>query len=235
MTTIVFLSLLTTQMFNADLQIQGSWMNKTDIGDTHVLLFSGSFYSHTIYKTNGGAFVMTKGGKWTSTGNKIKLELEFHTEDSSQVGLFESLSAKLNRKGLKLKGPNLPKGSWEQLDTGINTDLTNPWLFSGRKRNGELSRRDTNRPRKTMKILTGTRFQWIAYNTATKQFFGTGGGTYTAEHGKYTENIEFFSRDNNRVGASLQFNYEMIDGEWHHSGKSSKGDPMYEIWAKRQK
>ena len=27
--------------------------------------------------------------------------------------------------------------------------------------------------------------------------------------GKYTENIEFFSRDNNRVGASLSFDYEI--------------------------
>ena len=43
-----------------------------------------------------------------------------------------------------------------------------------------------------MKILTGSRFQWIAYNTETKQFFGTGGGSYTAKNGVYTENIEFF-------------------------------------------
>jgi hypothetical protein len=57
-----------------------------------------------------------------------------------------------------------------------------------------------------------------------------GGGTYTAKDGKYIENITFFSRDDSRVGASLDFNYEVIDGEWHHSGLSSKGDPIYEIW-----
>ena len=106
--------------------------------------------------------------------------------------------------------------------------------MSGRKRDGEIQQRDTNRPRKTMKILSGTRFQWIAYNIETKQFMGTGGGTYTTIDGVYTENIEFFSRDNSRVGASLPFNFELQEGKWHHSGNSSKGAPIYEIWSQRE-
>jgi hypothetical protein len=85
-----------------------------------------------------------------------------------------------------------------------------------------------------MKILSGTRFQWIAYNTETKEFKGTGGGTYTTHDGEYTENIKFFSRDDTRVGASLKFNYELVDGHWHHSGLSSKGQPIHEIWSVRE-
>jgi hypothetical protein len=86
-----------------------------------------------------------------------------------------------------------------------------------------------------MKILSGTRFQWIAYNVDTKEFFGTGGGTYTTSGGKYTESIDFFSRDNSRVGARLEFDFILDDGDWHHSGKSSKGDPIDEVWSKREK
>ena len=85
-------------------------------------------------------------------------------------------------------------------------------------------------PRKTLKVLSDGRFQWIAFNTETKEFSGTGGGTYTAENGKYTENIDFFSRDSSRVGASLSFNFETKDGKWLHSGKSSTGKPIYEVW-----
>ena len=88
-------------------------------------------------------------------------------------------------------------------------------------------------PRKTMKILSGTKFQWIAYNTETGDFSGTGGGTYTTEGGKYTENIDFFSRDNTRVGASLKFDYELKEKKWHHRGLSSEGSPIYEIWSLR--
>jgi hypothetical protein len=90
--------------------------------------------------------------------------------------------------------------------------------------------------RRTMKILSGTRFQWIAYNVETKQFFGTGGGTYSTVDGKYTENIDFFSRDQSRVGMSLEFTFAIDDeGGWRHSGKSSKGDTIDEIWTQREK
>lgn len=57
------------------------------------------------------------------------------------------------------------------------------------------------------------------------------GGTYSAVKGIYTENITFFSRDNSRVGAELSFEFAVKNGDWHHSGKSSKGDPIYEIWS----
>ena len=85
-----------------------------------------------------------------------------------------------------------------------------------------------------MKILSGSRFQWIAYNTETKQFIATGGGNYTTINGKYTEHIEFFSRDVGRVGASLEFDFDLKEGDWHHSSFSSKGDPLYEVWSKRK-
>ncbi len=234
MSTLLFLSFLTLQSFTLDIQLEGSWVNTTRNGETHVLLFSGPYFTHTTYQTKDGAFIMTKGGMWELSGDELSFTYEFHTVDSTLVGQTESQEFAASNSTFKLKGGCRPRGKWHALDKMAKTDLSSAWLFSGRKRDGEISRRDTDRPRKTMKILTGNRFQWIAYNTATKQFFGTGGGTYTANNGVYTENIEFFSRDDSRVGASLQFNYEMIDGEWHHSGKSSKGDPMYEIWSRRK-
>jgi hypothetical protein len=98
---------------------------------------------------------------------------------------------------------------------------------------GQLSTR-TPGVRRTMKILSGTRFQWVAYNVETKEFSGTGGGTYTTENGKYTEHILFFSRDNTRVGTSLQFDFSLEEGKWHHKGLSSKGEYIHEIWTKRE-
>lgn len=85
--------------------------------------------------------------------------------------------------------------------------------------------------RRTIKILSGGRFQWVAFNSATGDFSGTGGGTYSAVNGIYTENITFFSRDNSRVGAELSFEFGSKKRRLQHSGKSSKGDPIYEIWS----
>ncbi len=194
----------------------------------HTLIFTGGYFSEAIFEKSNGKFLATKGGSYTSDGENLNLTYEYASNDSGIVG-------KTKIEPYTLNGENLALGklNWTKIDNGTPGDLFGAWLISGRKRDGEIQMRDTSGPRKTMKILSGTRFQWIAYNTETKQFMGTGGGTYTTINGKYTENIGFFSRDDSRVGASLQFNYEVKDGDWHHSGLSSKGDPIYEVWSKR--
>jgi hypothetical protein len=126
------------------------------------------------------------------------------------------------------------KKEWKQLDNGQPGALYGAYFFSGRMGDDGQISSYTPGARRTLKILSGTRFQWVAYNMETKQFSGTGGGSYTTTDGKYTENIEFFSRDNSRVGASLAFNYELIDGKWHHSGKNSRGEDLYEVWSRAQ-
>lgn len=215
--------------------IMGGWSQQVETvrgKEQHILLFSNQYFSWTVYFADTGAFVSTKGGSWSLENNKLTLNYEFNTDDTSTVGTTEMIKVALKNNTLELKGQ---LAAWQSIDQGKSTPINGSWLISGRKRNGELRKTNTDRPRKTMKILTGSRFQWIAYNVETKAFSGTGGGSYTAENGKYTENIEFFSRDNSRVGASLQFDFEVKDGDWIHSGKSSKGTPLYEIWSKRVK
>ncbi|UOY09172.1 membrane or secreted protein [Muricauda sp. SCSIO 64092] len=196
----------------------------------NVVIFTEGHQVATFYETETGAFVGTNGGSWSLDGNQMTETIEFDTKTPERVGNTVTFEIEWDNDELRIKDVDLV---WKRLDNGTPGDLAGAWLISGRMRNGELQKRDTNRPRKTMKILSGTHFQWIAYNTETKEFMGTGGGTYTTVDGKYTENIEFFSRDNTRVGASLQFDFEIKDGDWHHSGLSSKGQPIYEIWTQR--
>ena len=217
--------------------LAGAWERSTVVdGDpvTQVLLFAGDYFSWTEYRSADGDFHFTKGGHWSADGGQLVFTYEFHTAGAAQVGAEALLSFELDRQKLRLVLPGGASTEWSRLDSGTTTPLSGAWLFAGRRRDGELQRRSTDGPRKTMKLLTGNRFQWIAYNTATKQFFGTGGGTYTADDGRYVETIGFFSRDKSRVGAVLSFDFEVQDGEWHHSGFSSQGDPMYELWAPRK-
>jgi hypothetical protein len=60
------------------------------------------------------------------------------------------------------------------------------------------------------------------------------GGTYTTENGKYVEDIDFFSAT--IAGRhEPEFDFSLEDGHWHHKGLSSKGDPINEIWTKRER
>ena len=213
-------------------QLNGAWefveTNDQGIQVKHVLTFAGSFFTEATFTNDSGKFLSTKGGSLQMDNNNLEFRYEFNTEDQDMVGSVLPISFELNDGKLQIQNT-----VWSKIDDGSPGDLAGAWLISGRQRDGEIVKRDTSGPRKTMKILSGTRFQWIAYNTATKEFMGTGGGTYTTVNGKYAENIGFFSRDDSRVGASLEFNYELKDGDWHHSGLSSKGQPIYEVWSKR--
>ncbi|WP_158976226.1 membrane or secreted protein [Cellulophaga sp. L1A9] len=196
-----------------------------------VVIFSNGYQVLTNYNAKTGAFIDCNGGTWHLDQETITEEVEFDSQRPTRIGTEVSFKVSITNTTLtKLEG-NI---QFTKIDDGTPGALQGAWLMSGRIKNGETQERDTTLPRKTMKILSGTRFQWIAYNTATKQFMGTGGGSYTTVDGKYTENIEFFSKDNSRVGASLNFDYKLMNGDWHHSGKSSKGDPIYEIWSLRK-
>ena len=210
------------------------WSEKDELGRTQraIVIFSAQYQSAAWYDSESGAFIATNGGKWTREGNRVTEVPEFDTRNAEET-VGRPISFEIEWDGedrMRIVG----RDTWaSRLDSGQTGELAGAWLISGRLRDGVIKERETDRPRKTMKILSGTRFQWIAYNTETKQFMGTGGGTYTTVDGKYTENIEFFSRDDSRVGAELIFDFEIKEGKWHHAGKNSRGEPMYEVWSTR--
>ncbi len=201
-------------------------------GLTGILSCSAGYWSLTFFSIEKKSFEVTTGGTYTLEGNALTMTTEFHSRDTSQVGGIWNTDADFSTKGqLSLTGEigeELIRQTFTRIDAGEKA-LAGAWQMRARERNGEMQERRPG-PRKTVKLLTGTRFQWIAMNTETKQFSGTGGGTYTFEDGIYTEHIEFFSRDSSRVGMSLPFDGRVEEDDWHHSGKSSKGDPIYEIW-----
>ncbi len=203
---------------------RGSWES-----ENAVIIFSGDYFSYAEFNTDSKTFKGTYGGKWSYENGSFALFLEYNTYEKALAGQKVNKNLKYDKSKLFIDDIE-----FKRLDNGQPGKLEGAWLFSGRKRDGEIQTRDTDQPRKTMKILSGTRFRWIAYNVETGAFSGTGGGTYTTENGHYTEHIDFFSRDNSRVGASLTFNYEVIDGIWNHSGLNSRGEPLYEFWSLRE-
>ncbi|MAD96860.1 MAG: membrane or secreted protein [Flavobacteriaceae bacterium] len=229
--THLFILILSSSSFAQSLV--GAWESfeeKNNKTIRSVLIVSDEFQVLTKFDKETGAFIETNGGSWKLKDGLMTEVVEFHTSDTSAIGKSFSFKIKLSQNKIEIPASG---AVFTRIDDAKPGALQGAWLMSGRVRNGKTQLRNTDRPRKTMKILSGTRFQWIAYNIATKEFKGTGGGTYTTIDGKYTEQIEFFSRDNNKVGLKLPFDFELVEGKWHHKGFSSKGAAMHEIWSKR--
>lgn len=215
--------------------IIGAWetFSNSENGDRlrSVVILADGYQVISTYNAATGKFIRSNGGTWKLEGDVMTEKVEFDTDKPERVGTEVSFKVIITDNEIEIVDGTM---KLKRIDNGLPGKLQGAWLMSGRIRDGKTQLRDTSRPRKTMKILSGTRFQWIAYNTETKQFMGTGGGTYTTENGEYTENIDFFSRDDSKAGLSLKFNYELIDGKWHHTGLSSKGSPIHEIWSIRE-
>lgn len=218
--------------------IEGAWKmthqnGKAMMDKEYIKIYQDGYFAFGAKEIGTNKFEGAGGGEFLVNGNVYQEILDFFTFKPEAVGETTVFNLDMGDNKMvisaEIQGQTLVE-IWERVSEKKD-DLTANWVITGRKRDGEISR-STPGDRRTVKILSGGRFQWIAFNSGTKEFMGTGGGTYSAENGKYLENIEFFSRDDSRVGASLGFDYELVDGEWHHSGSSSTGNPIYEIWTK---
>lgn len=226
---ILFLFLLSSvTAYSQDLT--GAWQSGPD-ENRSVMIVAGKFFSVAVYNVKDKTYTGTYGGTWRLEKGQFVETQEFNTLKPELIGTEQRTSIKIQKDKLSFKDG----AEFLRIDNGTPGSLAGAWLITGRMGDDGTIQKRTPGARKTMKILSGTHFQWIAYNNETKEFFGTGGGTYTTVDGKYTETIEVFSRDNSRVGAKLEFDFSLIEGDWSHRGKSSKGDPIDEIWSKRDK
>lgn len=234
-----------TQAVMQAAELEGAWRlssstgqkKKATQGATAIKIMEDGYFSVAFYDKAGKEFLGTYGGTYSVKDGKLTERYEFNTFDSTVVGTaatgtYTLRDGNMQVKGLKNAGaPN----TWEKVQEGTTgSPLAGAWRISARlDRDGQMSPMRPG-PRKTIKMLSGNRFQWIAFNSETAGFFGTGGGTYTVENGKYTENIEFFSRDSSRVGQQLTFDYDIKNGDWHHSGLSSTGNRVSEVWQRQR-
>ena len=210
-------------------ELTGAWMHQEN-NQQQLLQFIDGYHTHTIYSKEEKKFIETRGGPYSITNRVFTLTIEFDTTNQDQIGrtaaysfLIKDNELTIHRNGQEIIHKKIDNGS---------APLSGAWHITSQMREGIIVPIHRTGTRKTVKVLSATRFQWTAIDPGNKEFFGTGGGTYQFENGKYTEQIDFFSKDSNRVGASLSFEGKLENGDWHHSGTSTKGEKIYEIWSK---
>lgn len=182
----------------------------------HRILMDDTYLIETVYHQEDGAFAFTRGGFYQKTEDSIDVAFEFNSNFAQD----------------SLKNIAYSQKEWTKVSK-TDQALEGKWLMAGRVKPEGEQRRDLTRSRKTMKLLLDGYFQWTAFDTASMRFMGSGGGTYTAQDGNYVETLQYFSRDNSKVGKVLPFEFTQKEDDWYHKGFNSKGGPMHEIWHKR--
>ncbi|MCF3109329.1 hypothetical protein LL912_11105 [Niabella sp. CC-SYL272] len=208
--------------------VTGSW-KYTKGNESWIFMAADQYCMVTHYDASGKKFFKTFGGFQHVEQGVLRLHYRFHSDDKSKTGSTGTFvwNAKNGYIESDLSGE---LGKWMPAGKA-GSAMAGVWRITKRKEGNDL-RAIQLAPRRTLKLLTDDRFQWAAINTETGEFSGTGGGTYAFRNGVYTETITFFSRDSSRVGMTLQFKDHLEEGHWIHTGLSSKGDPIYEVWSK---
>jgi hypothetical protein len=235
---IIGLVVLLSSVVSSAQGVNGAWkllnQNGKPFPDECIKIYSDGYFMFATYTANG-AFVKAGGGTYNTQGKEYIEVLDFYTSDSTSVRkpMTYSLSRKNDEIVLSSTEGEVTQETWKKIDDASSA-LSGTWRFGARVNDEGVAgpRREPNSPRQTMKILSGNFFQWAAFNYETKQFSGTGGGTYKLEGNQYTETIRFFSRDNTRVWKSLTFECKLDGTDWYHKGKGTTGNPVSEVWEK---
>jgi len=120
---------------------------------------------------------------------------------------------------LTVFGTDSSKNQLTRIDDGGGA-LAGIWQLKSRLNNGKTE--EIKGPLKTLKILSGTLFQCVTFNTETNEFLGCYGGRYTYKDGKYTERIQFYWKNSEKVGTSVSFDASVDNDTWTIKQGSSK-------------
>lgn len=224
---LTFLS-LSSAFGQASKGITGSWQ-LTKGNATWLMMAADNYVMVTHYDLAGKKFYKTFGGFQMVQKGKLQLNYRFYSNEKTKTGTVQDFSW-VEKNGKAESNLSGEAGQWVKVGEA-NNEMTGVWRITKRKEGNEIKALQLA-PRRTLKFLTNDRFQWAAINIETGEFSGTGGGTYTFKNGVYAETIEFFSRDDSRVGMTLEFKDKLEGKDWIHTGVSSKGDPIWEVWSK---
>ena len=183
----------------------------------HRILMDENYFIETVFMKNDGAFIMSRGGYYNKIANRIDLTFEFNSNYT--LDSLTSFSYSSNK-------------IWKNISQSDQA-LEGKWLMAGRVKAEGEQRRDLTASRMTLKFLLDGYFQWTAFDVDSMSFMGSGGGTYSAQNKEYIETLDYFSRDNTKVGKVLPFGFIQKEDDWYHKGLNSKGKLMHEIWRKR--
>jgi len=192
--------------------ITGAWINKEG-DDERTLVCCGGYVFMVEYNPVNTAFNYAGGGRYTEKEGVIIFEYEFSKKKDEQenIGIPATMKFSITGNKLTVFGTDSSKNLLTRIDDGSG-ELAGIWQLKSRSNNGKME--ETKEPLKTLKILSGTLFQCVTFNTVTNEFLGCYGGRYTYKDGKYTERIQFYWKKSDKVGTAVSFDASVDGDKW---------------------
>ncbi|MEO1217172.1 MAG: hypothetical protein AAFY45_26840 [Bacteroidota bacterium] len=224
--------------------IEGAWEltqirgeSAKDLNIRMVKIISGGHFSFAFFNDDSQQFFSAGGGTYSYANGRYSEHIEFHTISPELAGTSIHFTAEFKDNTWQhtgsINGEPLEE-VYQRIDEGAGLDHVGSWeIFRLSNEGGKMV--PQQKGMRTIKLLSGSRFQWATWDERKGEFIGTGGGTYDTQEGYYTENIEFFSRDSIRVGKSITFGCDIKGNTWHHEEYAgSRGLQINEIWIRMQ-
>lgn len=237
MKQIIFTLLFFFSVFASSSQtLNGAWQliekDQKPVSHEVIKLYSNSYFTYAAYKKDSGEFLEAGGGRFMYEFFNYREHYEIDSTNPERSGTTTNYKAVLENNILRIT--NLKTGvveRWKKIDEADNFEMTTCWRIHEKQDEGDADwRRIEYGPRKTLKMLTNNRYQVLALNSETGKFVGSSGGTWSNSGSTYTENVQFFSKDQSNVGKSLAFQRKYEDGLWYHTGRDTKGKVLMEKW-----
>ena len=132
--------------------------------------------------------------------------------------------------GLLLLAGQYSIGAPQTATENSGEKLDGEWELVGFKY-GQGPRQTVAANRREIKLISGTHFVWVVYETKKQKPIGVGGGTCARRGDQYTERLEFGdSRTKGMLGKSQEFHVVIAGQMWQHSGIMTDGLPIEELW-----
>ena len=174
-----------------------------------VVIFTPSYQVAVWYEPESGELVHTNGGTWSRIGSRVTETVEFDSDRPERAGSSVSFDIELSEENLSIVGSEM---QLTRIEGGGTALLEGAWEVVEVYENDAWSPADSEAKR--VRLMSGSRFQFIEYNPETGKISNTRGGMYSLDRRDYVESVAFDTSKEGAPEQQVRFSVEREQDTW---------------------
>ncbi len=174
-----------------------------------VVIFTAAHQVAVWFDPVDGEVVHTNGGLWSRSGTRVTEIVEFDSDNPGRVGSSVSFDVDLSDTELSIVGSDM---RLTRVDGGDQGRLEGAWLLFERLEAGRWIASESSL--RTVRLMSGERFQQVVYDPESGRLVSTLGGTYVTGRDELVETVEFRRSPPNAGGPQVRYSLRQDAGNW---------------------